>query len=228
MSDIRTIRGTLAAAALLAVAAGGACAGDHGTTSGATGSVAARAAADTAPTAAEDTSYRQRPGYVVDSALTHDELLRRFRAGTSRREALEGGASSREALVTQVFEALANRDTAGLRALVVTRDEFAWLVFPSSPLAGPPYNQRPEVAWLLREAASDKGMHRLLRRSAEAPYRYRSHDCPRAPEIEGRNRVHRGCTVRVRRGAREVELRLFGAIVERAGRWKLLGYDNDL
>lgn len=212
-------RRTMAAASLLAAAAIGACSD---------GRAASPAVADTAPAPAGDTSYRSRPGYVVDSAIARDELLRRFRVGTTRRASLEGGAPSREALLRRMFDALARADTARLRALVVTRDEFAWLVFPSSRLAGPPYNQRPDVAWLLREAASEKGLLRLMRRSAEAPLRYRSHDCPGAPDVEGRNRVYRGCTVHVEQQYRQSVRRLFGPVVERDGRWKLLGYENDL
>lgn len=189
------------------------------------------AAGDTAGAAAAvgpDTSHRTRSGYVVDSAIPREELLRRFRRGTRRVATLAGGASSREALVQRVFAELARSDTAALRSLAVTRDEFAWLVFPSSPLALPPYSQRPEVAWLLQEAASEKGLHRLLERGAAGRYAYRAHRCARPADREGKNAVWRGCSVRVERDGRPVELRLFGVIVERDGRFKLIGYDNDL
>src|SRR5690242_11835693 len=61
---------------------------------------------------APDTSYRTQPGYVVDSILSPDEALRRFRVGIHERPVrFEGGATSRNALVRTFARALETRDT---------------------------------------------------------------------------------------------------------------------
>jgi len=176
-----------------------------------------------------DTSYRTRPGYVIDSAMPREELLRRFRADTRPVTRLEGGAASRDALVRAFFDALAASDAAALDRLLVTRDEWGWLVFPESPFSRPPYEQRPDAAWILHAAGAAKGRQRLLERVAGRGIRLVAHRCAPTPMREGPNRIWRDCASRVRRADGETStVRLFGAILERGGRFKFLTYQNDL
>ena len=63
---------------------------------------------------------------VVDSALPIEELVRRFEAGIDPVSALDSGAAhSRDELVTRFVQALSARDSAALRAISLTRAEFA-------------------------------------------------------------------------------------------------------
>ena len=79
--------------------------------------------------------------YTPDS--TRAAQLAEFRAGLPEVTTLAGGAPSREALVTGLLAALAARDTATLHRLVLSRAEFAWLYYPTTQHALPPYYLDP-------------------------------------------------------------------------------------
>jgi hypothetical protein len=165
---------------------------------------------------------------VVDSALPADEELRRFRASLPHVSMLEGAATSRDALVHEFVSALEHNDTTALIRLHVTRAEWAWLVYPFSVQAHPPYHQPPEIAWMLATAASTKGLTRLMKRRAGRSLDVVGYRCNKQPSREGENRIWRGCELRIdaRASNEPTRQRLFGAIIERAGRFKFLSYAN--
>jgi hypothetical protein len=175
---------------------------------------------------AQDRAARATPGYVVDSALPPAELLRRFRAGIDSIPTTLNGPGSREALVKQFFVALERRDIREVQSLVVDKAEFAYLVFPDSRQSLPPFNQSPEIAWLLMQSSSNKSLGRLLQRAGGGQVRYLEHSCA-TTERDGLMWVHGACTVRVFVSGQYVTRQLFGAIVEHGGRYKLLSFDND-
>jgi hypothetical protein len=194
--------------------------------------------AATAFTASSTPARAQAPGRpsryalsarVVDSVRSVDEEIRRFRSDIPVAPTkLIGGAATAKALVRQFVEALARSDTSALVGMAATRAEFAYLLYPSSPYTRAPYRQSPEIAWLLLQAENQKGLTRLLRRLGGREAIYDGHRCGRTPLREGRNRIWRGCRVRLRLAAGEsFEGRLFGAIVEREGRFKFASYATD-
>lgn len=217
-----------AAVLALAVVLQAACAREDDGASGDSASVSMSGIA--APGAVEDTSYRLQPGYIVDSILPIEEELRRFRADiVDTPSSFRGGASSREALVRALFDALERRDSAGIRGLIVDRAEFAWLVYPSSPYARPPYRQPPGLVWAQLRLAGGNGFSRLLERYSGGVLRYVDHACAAEPAVEGRNRLWRDCNARVvRLGTDTVRGRWFGVIVERDGRFKFANLANQL
>jgi hypothetical protein len=171
-----------------------------------------------------DAARPSGPGYVVDSILPPDEALRRFRDGLSQPVHLDG-PPNRDQLVRRFFSVLRRRDRAALEALAIDRAEFAYLVYPELRTSRPPYRQLPDVTWLMLRANSDGGRAKLLQRALELdPISYR---CARPAETEGQLRVWNGCLVRARYGGRVRHLRLFGAIIERNGRFKFAGFDTD-
>ena len=205
---------TLASAALLAAACGrpDPVAADTATAVATVAPVAA--AADPLP---------------VDSLLPPGEALRRFREGLPVVAAFAGGAPSRDSLVRSFVGAVARRDTALVNRLIVSRAEFAHLLYPSSPLREPPYGLEPQMMWFQLRTQSEKGIGRLFDRLGGQPLALVGHDCPAAALVQGANRVWEGCTVRLRDADGQVRAhRLFGAIVERDGQYKFVGYGNDL
>jgi len=166
---------------------------------------------------------------VVDSALPLAEALRRFRQDLPEVTALQGGATTRDALVERFVHALEARDTAVLAALVLTRAEFAWLYYPTSRTATPPYELPPELAWLQLDLRGQRGIAAALETFGGRRLAYRGYVCPPRPVAEGRNRLWAPCLVRlVRPDGREERLRLFGTILERDGVWKFVSYSNRL
>jgi hypothetical protein len=165
---------------------------------------------------------------VIDSALPIEESLRRFREGLTEPTTLKRGARDREALVRSFVSALEARDTAALRRMVLSREEFAWLYYPSSPLSRPPYELPPDLMWLQTQGESEKGASLLLSDRAGAPLGYVGHSCGSSRE-EGANRIYGHCVLRRLAAKRDtVGERLFGLIVERDGVYKFVSYANQL
>jgi hypothetical protein len=166
---------------------------------------------------------------VVDSVVPREVSLAAFRRCCARVDSLVGGAPSRNALVRQFAGSLERRDTAALRSMLMTRAEFAWLYYDTNPQGLPPYNLSPQLLWFLTEGNSSKGIGRALDEYRDRPVGYRGYTCDSVPSNEGANRVWGPCRIRVRRpGGETAHVRLFGAIIERGGRWKFVSYANTL
>lgn len=209
-------------ATLVLFSATAACSSDPGSSvdsAGANDSALARAR--------QDSINRATPGYVIDSIRPVAEELRRFRAALPRVTRLEGGSESRDALLQRFARAVAARDTSELRRMALSRAEFAWLVFESSPYAVEPYRTKPELIWSRMQLASNAGATRLFERYGGKPFMADGLICPDEPQIQGDNRIWTGCVVR-RAGRDGVALdeRLFGSIIERAGEFKFMTYAN--
>lgn len=193
----------------------------------------ARIAKDSADSVARWTAtMAPRPGDPIDSALTVEEQLRRFRAEhgvTERSSGLVSGAPTRDSLVRAFVQRLALADTSGLAALLITPAEFADLYYPDSRYARPPYQLSPQLLWMQIQLNSEKGFTRLLRRVAGSNVTYVSHACPTAPDSIGTALAWEGCRVvtTTSGGAAETR-RLFGGIFEHNGRFKFLGYANEM
>jgi hypothetical protein len=166
---------------------------------------------------------------VVDSVVPREVALARFREGLAEPESLTGGAPTREALVRSFARALEAGDTAALMAMALTRAEFAYLYYPTTPQGLPPYDLSPSLMWFTLEAGSRRGLARLLDQRAGHPLRYLSHTCDPSVSVEGENRVVGPCLIRHRDATGAVrEERLFGLILERGGRFKFVSYANKL
>jgi len=167
---------------------------------------------------------------TVDSALPLAELLARFRATVrDTPTTLVGGAPSADDLARALLRAVSANDTATVRALLVSRAEFAWLYYPHSRFTAPPYELGPELVWFTTVSASDKGAGRLLARYGGRALHFERLLCADSVEVEGPNTVQRGCRVRFAvADSAPRELQIFGALLRRDARYKFLSYANDL
>ena len=159
--------------------------------------------------------------YSIDSALTL------FRAGLEPVAELESAQASIDSTVRRFTRMVEQRDTAAMRAMVMTRREFAYLYYPTSPFTRKPTLQEPGLAWFLHINNSQKGATRLLDRFGGKPLRILSNVC-KGPRIEGENRLWDDCVQRIVEGSDTTVMRLYGGIYERNGRFKILSYANDL
>ena len=165
---------------------------------------------------------------VIDSVLSMDTLLARFRRDLPKPAGLSGGAANRDTLVLLMVRALQTNDTAAFEQLAVTRAEWAWLYYPTNMEARPPYELPPGLAWLRLQEGNRKAVFRALRELGGRSLEYRGYHCPGEPLLEGENRVWVRCTVTVaREGDQPRPLRLFASMVERQGRFAFLSYAND-
>lgn len=176
-----------------------------------------------APASAQSTA----PSFTPDS--TRRAQLASFLEGNPPVHDLEGGAASREALVQGYLSALETRDTAALRRLALDRAEFGWIYYPTNPQARPPYDLDPGLFWFMVSQHSGKGLAKALELLGGKPLRYAGHSCDPNASREGENTVHGPCLVRLVQAAGDTaEVRLFGLVIERRGRWKFVSYANKL
>jgi hypothetical protein len=171
-----------------------------------------------------------RTATVVDSIFPIEEELRRFRATLAEHpDRLADTEPTRDALVSRFVAALENTDTAEFRRMALTRPEFAYLYYPTTQFAAPPYELSPALVWYRLESYSSRGLVRALDRFGGRPLHVSGHACEATPLVQGENRIWHGCVLQARDAAgREVSLSLFGPILEREGRFKLLSYANGL
>lgn len=164
---------------------------------------------------------------VVDSGLPLEEALRRFREGLPVVASLENGEASRAALVRRFIRAVERSDTNKLRALAMSRAEFAYLYYPTSPHTRAPTRQAPDLVWFLHIQHSQKGVTRALNRHGGRPLHFLDFACTSPPRRAGANAVWDDCVMRLREGTDTVPVRMFGGIIEREGRFKIFSYSND-
>ena len=169
------------------------------------------------------------PPGAVDSILTRDEALRRFRESLPPVEVLEGGKESRSKLLAAFLGALGKRDTLALTSMAITAPEFAYLYYPTAPQGFPPYELEPGLMWHLLVQRSDRGLRRSLAVYGGRGLHLLSYDCGKEESREGDNTISGPCVMRVRdRRGRTVSLGLFSQIIERGGRYKFVSYANKL
>ena len=165
---------------------------------------------------------------VIDSALPMDTLLARFRRDVPKAAALHSDVKSRDELVRQVVSAMARSDSAAIQRLSVNLSEYAWLYFPTTKVARPPYEVPPAFAWFQVQEKNRRGSLRALRELGGHRVLLKGYHCDIDPVVEDQNRIWSGCVVTVSRdGAPPTDLKLFGAVLERGGRFAVLSYQND-
>lgn len=168
------------------------------------------------------------PEPAAAAPVTREQPPRQFRAGVLPVSRLEGGAPSRDSLVRSFVTALEEQDSAALGNLVMTKAEFAWLYYPTTPQALPPYELDAETLWMMIGLRSNRDIGLALHELGGRPLGYQSHRCADEPRLEGENRVWGFCSLERRVDGISVTERLFGLIIERDGVFKFVSYANRL
>ena len=164
----------------------------------------------------------------VDSIHAPAEALARFRDGLPIADSLAGGAPSRDTSVARFVRAVERQDTAAIRGMVLSRAEYGWIYFPSLQRMNPGTRMQPEVMWMLHSQESEKGITRVLRRLGAGQARFAGYACEDAPQVEEANRYFHQCAIEtIAPDGETASLKLFGSVIERGGRWKIVSYGND-
>ena len=165
-----------------------------------------------------------------DEQLTPWEArLAAFQHGLPRPDRFTGGAPSRDSLVALIVRGIETRDTTLLRRLAVSKAEFAWLVYPTSPQGRPPYDLEPQAYWEMLFFHSDGGITRALETYGGSSLGVTSYHCDTTESREGENLLVGPCLLQRRTFAGQaVQEALFGQLIERGGAWKVLSYANKL
>lgn len=162
---------------------------------------------------------------VVDSAVPIAEQLDRFQKTIPEKtDTLRHASKSITSLVTRWTLAVASSDTAALNAMILDRAEFAYLYYPGSKMSLPPYEAPPQVLWGQMLASSEDGAQNILKLFSAGSFKVGGVNCPTPPVVEGANKLHEGCTLKVERAGASSEGSYFGTIIERDGRFKFVSY----
>jgi hypothetical protein len=105
----------------------------------------------------------------------------------------------------------------------MTRPEFAYLYYPTSPFAA---RQEAGLWWFLNRESSRVGITRTFARLGGQPLRYVGHRC-RPPVEDGASLTHDYCEVTFAVRGDTSTIRLFGSILEHDGHYKFMGFGND-
>jgi hypothetical protein len=166
---------------------------------------------------------------VDENLIPREEALARFRSGMEPVVSLAGGAPSVDSLIARFIHALETSDTADLVRMAITREEFAFLYYPTNPQSMPPYDLRPGLMWFMHQTGSDRGLSRLLSDRAGVPLGFQGYHCDQVTSQQGENLVSGPCVIRrVSAPGDTVEERLFGLVLQRNGETKFVSYSNSL
>jgi len=194
---------------------------DDARPSASTASRADREAAGAAPR--HRSVLEGRPGYVIPPN-PESLAVRRGRRDVPRiATPFTGGARSMEALGRAIVAAIDSGDSGGLRALCVTRDEFARILWPEMPQSAPASGATADDAWYFLEHRLHGGSHAAVQDQDGHRIGYAGIEA-RQPAMEFRNyRLIRGVRIAVfdsTAGAPDT-LTVVRTLAERRGVWKI-------
>jgi hypothetical protein len=132
---------------------------------------------------------------------------------------------SEKALVQSVLDAVAAKDEATLRSLLVTKEEYARVLWPEMPdQKYTPFS----FVWSLNAANNRKGLNQLLERYGGMEMEVVSVELPEDPEVYDSFTLYPGTKVTVRRKdtGQEGTLPSFDVLVKYGRVWKLMNYDE--
>jgi hypothetical protein len=142
--------------------------------------------------------------------------------------ALSHAADSPEALGRAVVERLTTRDVAGLRQLMLTRDEFEAHVWPYLPASRPETNMPMSFVWNRLQQQSEGYLAQAVARHGGQPLTFVGIATTGAASDYGTVRVDRDSTMTVRTASGDLEeVKLFGSIVRQGSHYKVFSYVTD-
>ncbi len=126
-----------------------------------------------------------------------------------------------------MLEALAARDETALRRLAIDEAEFRDHIWPSLPAARPERNLPLSYVWGDLHQKSGTSLARTLGEHGGRRYQLEQVVLGQSTEYPG-FRTHARTILRVREGGGEPrEIRVFGSVLEKDGRWKVFSYVAD-
>ncbi len=141
---------------------------------------------------------------------------------------LQGAVESREALGRAVVERVAARDVAGLRQLMLTRDEFAAHVWPHLPTSRPGTNMPMAFVWNRLRQQSEGRLAQVVSHYGGTTARFVEITTRGETTTYGDVVVHRDSRITLQHASGDVEqVELFGSVVRQGSRWKVFSYVTD-
>lgn len=141
---------------------------------------------------------------------------------------LAGSEATPEAVARQALEEIAAGDREALLAIALDEAEFREVVYPALPASRPERNTSADFVWRGLNQKSRNSLAFTLDRYTGRPLELVAVDFLGETTDYGSYRVHRktALTVRTPEGGQRV-VRLFGSMIERAGRYKIFSFVTD-
>ncbi|MCS7014182.1 MAG: hypothetical protein RMI34_06800 [Chloroherpetonaceae bacterium] len=142
---------------------------------------------------------------------------------------LSHSARTPEELIDIALEALAKRDTATLKNIMINEYEFRNWLWPEFPASLPVMNISPDFAWQNLLQNSEKGLRLALEKYGGKKFSYVSHRFLKGQDYYQTFIVHTQTRVVIADSlGRQREMKELGSFVEMNGRYKLMSYrDRD-
>jgi hypothetical protein len=134
---------------------------------------------------------------------------------------------TKDAAVDALLRAVTSRDHAALETLVLSESEFRKYVWPSLPASNPDVGMPLAYLWADTALKNAAYLAQLLADHGGRDYRLISVSFAGETTDYGAFRVHRETTIDVRGPAGPQTLKLFGSMIESAGRWKVYSFVVD-
>lgn len=149
-------------------------------------------------------------------------------ACTGSSQPLPNSHESPEALSRAVLAAIERRDANALRALALTKEEFTEYVWPELPAARPERNLSPSFVWGDLNQKSNITLRQTLAAHGGKKYELISIRYLGDTTAYESYRVHRESELTVKDAeGNERQLRMFGSVIEKGGRYKVFSYVID-
>jgi hypothetical protein len=141
---------------------------------------------------------------------------------------LQHSAASVDALAGEVLQALTRKDIPRLQALALSESEFRTLVWPGLPASRPEAGVPVEYAWNDLHTKSRSDLQQTVNALEGQRLELLSVRFTGRVSDYGTFRVYRDAVLEVRQGDGITRrLRLFGSVIEQAGRVKVFSYVVD-
>ena len=148
-------------------------------------------------------------------------------AGCSSVPPLDNVQSSPEAVAQEVLAAIESENRDALEHLVLSETEFRDHVWPELPASRPERNLSFAYVWGDLRQKSEYSLQQSLAEHGGQRYTLASVRFGRTTPYDSYV-VHRDTVLTVRtRGGDELDVRLFGSMIEQNGRWKVFSYVVD-
>jgi hypothetical protein len=141
---------------------------------------------------------------------------------------LPNSLESPEVLARAVLAAIERRNADELQVLALNREEFTEHVWPQLPAARPERNLSPSFVWGDLNQKSNVMLRDTLTAHGGRKYAFISVKFLGETTDYGSYRVHRETELTVNDGeGKERQIRVFGSVIEKGGRYKVFSYVVD-
>ncbi|MBW1854714.1 MAG: hypothetical protein JRJ00_08565 [Deltaproteobacteria bacterium] len=169
------------------------------------------------------------PSFLIGVALrVFTSSLMFFLCMCAGKDYLSNTCTSVEEIGKQVLEAIRQNDAERLEAMAITEEEYRRYIWPQSPVSKiKKWQEHYDFVWKQQHSRSSHSLRSMLTRYGGRKYklvRVRFDDETTEHNIY---KAHRDARLIVTKSdGKEVELNLFGSIVEMNGQFKIMSFDT--